>query len=152
MVLEQFEKDLSTAKRNNLPIALMFIDLDGFKKVNDTLGHAYGDDILKNVGEIISTSVRNNDLCGRLGGDEFIIVLLGIHDLQDLQTITEKVLAKIDKLATDETKEFGASIGIVHGIAKQHDSVKSLLRSADKLMYQVKQQGKDNYLIAKLKD
>ena len=123
----------------------MFIDLDNFKKLNDTLGHHAGDDALKKVGEIIRTSIRKSDIAGRFGGDEFM-VCLHTDDINDAIGIGEKILSAIreDRSQLESREcELSASIGIAY-TSNTNTSYNSLLKLAEEASYKAKNEGKGN--------
>jgi len=148
-IMQSFKQMLATAQRHHLHITVMFIDLDGFKMVNDTLGHDVGDRVLKDVAQIFQSTLRKNDLYGRLGGDEFIVITLGIQEKKDIEKLVQKLLDHINAISLPPhiQEKFGASIGVVHTIPYCETTVESLLNEADDLMYKVKRQGKNNYTI-----
>jgi len=148
-VMQSFEQALEAAKRNNLSISVMFIDLDGFKIVNDTLGHEIGDKVLKDVAYILKSNLRKNDLYGRLGGDEFIVVTSSIQGKQNIEVLTSKLLNKINSidLPSPTSECFGASIGVISILPCNDTTIESLLNSADELMYTIKNKGKNNYIV-----
>lgn len=128
-------------------IALLLIDLDGFKAVNDTLGHQAGDEALRAVARFISGCVRNSDTVARLGGDEFIIIL---HNAAaaEAATLAEEVIAGIAALtlpAASGQIRLGASIGIEIVPADGADDLDELIRKADKAMYRAKNRGRNSY-------
>jgi diguanylate cyclase (GGDEF)-like protein/PAS domain S-box-containing protein len=139
---------LAVAHRQLGKLALLFLDLDGFKAINDTLGHDYGDLLLKQVAERIKTCVRQTDTVARLGGDEFTIIL-GIRGRDDAEQVAKKLLAAIREpydLAGKEGR-VGTSIGIAlyPGDGQQAGD---LMRKADNAMYEAKQAGKNTYRFA----
>ncbi|KAF7764828.1 hypothetical protein PCIT_b0912 [Pseudoalteromonas citrea] len=125
-------------------LALLFIDLDGFKTVNDTLGHTEGDALLKKAAHKLQESVRTHDLVARLGGDEFVVVLSPITTDNDYIDISHRILQKIDfNYSTDnKTAHVTASIGIAVYPDDAH-SAQDLIRVADLAMYQAKGSGKN---------
>ena len=133
-----FMKKLSEALQDKESVALMFIDLDGFKRVNDTFGHEAGDHLLKEVAAQLNRFVKDSTFASRLGGDEFIVIVEEM-DKKELMKLAADILRvlqlKVDDLA------ISASIGIA--ISAQGDSLTSLLKRADSAMYQVKQTGKN---------
>ena len=146
MFQERMRQELKKSDRAALPMALVFIDLDGFKAVNDTLGHSMGDVLLKEVAERLSHCVRVTDIVSRLGGDEFTVILGEIRDSTDVQRIARDIL---DNLASpfklgQEIVNISASIGIA---LYPEDAVapESLLKQADQAMYSAKQQGRNRY-------
>lgn len=148
-VMQSFEKILANSQRNNINITVMFIDLDGFKAVNDTLGHEAGDKVLKSIADIFKSTLRKNDIYGRLGGDEFIVVTQGIKEKENIETLVHKLLDKINAipLPSPINEQFGASIGVVTITPCKDTTVKKLMSESDELMYEIKRQGKNNYKI-----
>jgi diguanylate cyclase (GGDEF)-like protein/PAS domain S-box-containing protein len=134
------------ANRRSGKLAVMFVDLDHFKAVNDSLGHAYGDDLLKHVSERILDCVRKTDTVARFGGDEFAVLLNEVSDLGDVATISKKILEQLTssfKIADHEIY-VSASIGIsFYPDDGQHAFV--LIKNADAAMYAAKEQGRNNY-------
>lgn len=146
LLIERLQTALHQHARHNEMLALMFIDLDGFKQVNDQYGHDVGDEMLVKLSAILSHCVRKTDTVARFGGDEFVILLTGLVDKDDAAIVAEKILLYLQEpLALSVCQaSVGASIGIA---IYPHDGTDAatLLKSADKLMYQVKQQGKSQY-------
>ena len=137
---------MSHAKRNNNKLSVMFLDLDRFKNINDTLGHMIGDKLLKAVAERLKTCLREGDTLARIGGDEFTVLLPEIHGEHDSELIAQKI---IDTLKTPfnlvEQEIFvSTSIGIAH-YPDDGETIESLLQHADIAMYAVKNKGKDAY-------
>jgi diguanylate cyclase (GGDEF)-like protein len=136
----QFE--IKRSVRYQRPLSLAFMDVDNFKSINDTLGHAAGDRVLAAVSGAISECVRASDFIGRLGGDEFAVLLVET-DAAAAKKIAEKIRAHIAAAHLKETKTaITVSVGVVTcdcALAMSDD----FLREADRLMYQVKQSGKD---------
>ncbi len=137
---------LAQAQRSEKLVAVMFLDLDGFKNINDTLGHEAGDVLLKATAQRIVSVLRKDDVVARQGGDEFTILLQGIHAVPDIIQIAEKLLAAIA-----EPLRYGhhdmyvtASIGITISPFDDTD-VDSLLRNADTAMYRAKDAGKNRF-------
>jgi diguanylate cyclase (GGDEF)-like protein/PAS domain S-box-containing protein len=139
---------LVMAERHLHPVAIMFIDLDGFKQVNDTLGHDYGDHLLKVVAERISGCLRGEDTVARMGGDEFAVLLPGIEHPDAIAIVAQKLLealAQTIDLAGQEVSVSG-SIGVsMH--PNDGDDVQSLLKHADVAMYRAKEQGGNRYCL-----
>jgi diguanylate cyclase (GGDEF)-like protein len=127
----------------NNKFALLFIDLDGFKLVNDTYGHKEGDLLLKEVASRLKECVRSNDFVSRLGGDEFIVMLTNLESENHHLEITNRILSKINFSYTKDNKEMRVTASI--GIAMFPDdaaSVEELIKAADAAMYQAKASGK----------
>lgn len=139
---------LLNAKRLQNKVAVMFIDLDGFKSVNDEFGHATGDELLTQVAKRLKKVLRESDTVGRIGGDEFIFCLPNISDHQGAFFIAQNAL---DKIATDfileneQTASISASIGIAF-YPDCSDSPEQLIKIADQRMYQAKRSGKNKFV------
>jgi diguanylate cyclase (GGDEF)-like protein/PAS domain S-box-containing protein len=134
------------AQRHDSKVAVMLLDLDGFKEVNDTLGHRAGDAVLREVAQRLSGCMRKSDTLARQGGDEFVIVIPDLNLETDCQTIAEKVLRALEpEFKVDGTGfRIGASIGVSLYPTDAGDS-ESLLRNADIAMYRAKNLGGNNY-------
>ncbi|MBV1910300.1 MAG: EAL domain-containing protein [Kangiellaceae bacterium] len=145
-----FRKNLNTAinrsKGINDSIALLFIDLDKFKQVNDSLGHEAGDELLKKVANLLSQSTRKNDTVARLGGDEFAIILEGINEKNNAEAIAKKIINEFSKglMVQDKLTGVGASIGISFYPYDAKDTEK-LIHCADTAMYSAKMLGSNLY-------
>ncbi|WP_177428365.1 EAL domain-containing protein, partial [Candidatus Venteria ishoeyi] len=143
---EALQQILDQARQNNHSIALMFIDLDNFKNINDTLGHHLGDELLKAVAKRISNSVRHSDIVARLGGDEFIVVLSHLNDSQVTVNIANKIVSAVSALYQINGQELHTSPSI--GISlypTDGEYVEDLMQCADTAMYQAKSKGKCGY-------
>ena len=142
---EFFARDLSVARRNNQSVALLFLDLDGFKKVNDVLGHACGDEVLKTVASRWRALVRGTDTVARLGGDEFAIIIPNLEDHLSLHSIGSKMIQALnDDIALTEGRY--AHVGVSIGAAVYPNNaleMDTLLAVADDAMYRSKQGGKN---------
>ena len=137
---------LAQAKRNKSGVAVMFLDLDRFKIVNDTLGHAMGDSLLQSVALRLENCVRKCDTLSRFGGDEFTLLLPSISSAEDARTIAKKVISTLkEPFMLGEHEVF---VGVSIGIAIYPDAggtVDELIQNADVAMYHVKSRGKDGY-------
>ncbi|MES2900508.1 MAG: EAL domain-containing protein [Pseudomonadota bacterium] len=143
---DRLEMDIKKAHRSGLPLALLFIDLDHFKEINDTLGHQYGDMLLKQVGKRLQTYVRATDTVARLGGDEFTITLAELHDVSTVTDVAQKIrndLSRPFRLG-GEMAYISASIGITL-YPRDGSNVGDLLRNADQAMYQSKDHGRNRF-------
>lgn len=141
---DRLEMDIKKANRSGLPLALLFIDLDHFKEINDTLGHNTGDLLLKQVGHRLQSYVRETDTVARLGGDEFTVTLSELHDVHMATDIAHKIrndLAQPFRLG-NELAYISASIGITL-YPRDGATGGDLLRNADQAMYQSKDQGRN---------
>lgn len=142
----QLEYVINNSKRNNLKFAILFLDLDNFKEVNDTLGHASGDELLVNLSNKLKSVIRTNDMIARVGGDEFIIVLSDITDCIFIERVCNKILAFFTKPIKIKKQDF--KVGVSIGISLYPDTgtdIESLLHNADLAMYTVKQNSKNNF-------
>lgn len=132
------------------PSALLYVDLDNFKAVNDLHGHQAGDEVLRAIGKLLTTGVRPGDLPGRLGGDEFVL-WVGRTDADGATVVANRLLAGIRELghlSASPEKPLGLSIGIAVHIPGRGETVKDLTDRADAAMYAAKAAGKGNYAIA----
>jgi len=145
-MIERLSQSLVQARWNNYTLALIIIDLDNFKRINDTLGHDTGDKMLKEISMRLIECVRDSDTVARMGGDEFMIILPKIVRAQDAAIIAQRI---IDSLVTpfylDKQECFiGASIGISQ-FPIDGDDYETLIKNADVAMYKAKDIGKNNY-------
>lgn len=146
LLSDRLDHSITGARRANRMLAVMFIDLDGFKAVNDRFGHGMGDELLKVVGNRLSRLVRKGDTLARLGGDEFIVLLDAIKARDDAAQVAEKIIAEVSRpYEIDGLQlEIGATIGIA--IFPDHgDESALLLRHADTAMYAAKAEGRGTY-------
>ena len=143
---ERFEWASNLSQRKNWKMAVLFIDLDGFKQVNDTLGHAAGDQMLVQVAARMQGVVRQTDFVARLGGDEFVILLLDLDREEAVETVAEKLLTVMATPYRVDKKEaqISASIGVAM-YPEEGEKLESLLKAADSAMYHSKRSGKNNY-------
>ena len=143
---EQLNIVFKEYSRNQKPAVLMYLDLDDFKKINDSMGHGAGDALLQQIAIRLKECVRSNDLVTRLGGDEFSILLLDTHSTRDVSRIAEKLIATVERPVTLEGKSFAVStsVGITMIPADGHDA-NSILRNADMAMYAAKTAGKKRF-------
>ena len=146
MFRERLEQEIKKSNRSGLPIALMFIDLDHFKEVNDTLGHDIGDILLVEASNRISDCIRATDIVARLGGDEFTVLLAELEDVSSVERVAQNI---IQKLATpfqlrDEVAHVSASIGITL-YPNDGDDIAAMFKNADQAMYVAKSQGRNRH-------
>ena len=146
MLLERLEKEIMKAQRTSMPLALMFLDLDYFKDVNDTLGHGKGDLLLEETARRLIGCVRKTDVVARLGGDEFTIILPCLTDLNSVERIAKEILDKLSEpfKLEDEVAYVTASIGMTLYPNDAADS-ESLLKNADQAMYAAKELGRNRF-------
>jgi diguanylate cyclase (GGDEF)-like protein len=149
LILDRVEQMLARSARNQTPVAALFIDLDNFKSINDTLGHGAGDELLRAVTARLDGVIRDVDALGRLGGDEFVVISEALTLQVGPELIAERLLEALEQpfeLGTHkETRvTVTASIGIATGA---HTSAEELLREADIAMYRAKWDGKNGYVV-----
>ncbi|MCG8588423.1 MAG: EAL domain-containing protein [Proteobacteria bacterium] len=147
LFLDRLQQAIETARRTGKQLGLLFLDLDDFKAVNDTLGHAAGDRFLQAVAERLVGSVRASDTVARFGGDEFVILCGNLTRGSDAVTVTEKVLAALSEPISLEEFATRATVSVGVAIHRCDDtSVEDLLKQADAAMYQAKQSGRNRYV------
>ncbi len=155
MFHDRLEQEIKKAHRANLQMALLFIDLDRFKEINDTLGHDMGDILLMETSRRISSCVRESDTVARLGGDEFTVILSEVNDTSNVERVAQcilKILAEPFQLR-DEVVYISASIGITL-CPDDASNVEDLLKNADQAMYVAKNRGRNqsSYFTAALQE
>lgn len=143
---DRIRQTLTHAQRNNLRFAILFIDLDNFKAINDTLSHQAGDLLLKQASGKISACLREDDTVARQGGDEFIVLLRNIVNSRDAALVSQKILTALERPFDLNGHEvfIGSSIGISI-YPDNADTIGTLLANADAAMYHAKRLGKNNY-------
>jgi len=143
---DRFTQAIARSKRNKTLLAVGFLDLDGFKPVNDTYGHDTGDKILIEVAARITATIRENDTISRHGGDEFSLLLSDLTSLNQCEQAMKRLHQEISKpyLISDHTIVIGASSGFTI-YPLDSGEPETLLRHADQAMYQAKQAGKNCY-------
>ena len=146
MFLDRLDHEIRKANRSGLPLALMFIDLDHFKNVNDTLGHNMGDLLLKDVTARLRRCVRETDTVSRLGGDEFTVILGELHDVRSIERIARAIVQTLSEPfdIADESVYVSASVGITF-YPEDATEIEDLLKNADQAMYAAKQEGRNRY-------
>jgi diguanylate cyclase (GGDEF)-like protein/PAS domain S-box-containing protein len=146
LFLDRLHQDLKKSNRNNKPIALMMLDLDRFKEVNDTLGHHKGDLLLKLIADRLSSCIRETDTIARLGGDEFMFILTDLNQITDVDKIAKKVLEIVAEpcLIDGDSAYVTGSMGITLYPADSDDT-DTLLKHVDQAMYDAKNSGGNRY-------
>ncbi len=143
---------LAQAQRKGTQVGLLFMDLDGFKRINDTLGHEAGDEVLRQVGKRFSAVVRVSDTLARIGGDEFVVLLsdLGADAEETVSAVASKCIEALGTpfIIAGTVCQVGVSIGIALGNGES--SADALLLTADRVMYQAKKTGRGRYMTHKL--
>lgn len=143
---ERLQSSLAAAHQGGPQVAVLFLDLDNLKEVNDTRGHAFGDQVLKAVGRRLETATRSTDVVGRVGGDEFVVLAHDIRQRETAARIAQKLLEAVKRPIEvgDETLYLGASIG-VSMIPKDADTPEEALRRSDLALYYAKRHARGTY-------
>ncbi len=143
MFFEHLNKAISLANRSNDILSVLFLDLDKFKIVNDTMGHNIGDLLLKEVAKRIKSSVRNSDVVSRMGGDEFVILLPKVRDGKSTEIVANNIVKSLSAPFILEGNEIyiGVSIGISL-FPTDGNNAKTLLKNSDSAMYNAKEAGR----------
>jgi len=145
---DRVHQELERAKRVGEPSSMFFIDLDRFKKVNDTLGHAAGDDLIRQVAERLREVVRRQDTVARLGGDEFAVLLPGLADMAAVRQLAQRMLELLRRPYAIEGAEVYTSASIGIAVYPQHgETYDDLLSHADEAMYRSKDMGRNVYTV-----
>ncbi|MBF0194643.1 MAG: diguanylate cyclase [Magnetococcales bacterium] len=148
LFMDRLHSAISLCSRRETQMGLMFIDLDRFKIVNDELGHAAGDQLLKDVASRMLNCIRNSDTVARIGGDEFTVVLSEISVIEDPKNIAKKILNSLQKpfILEGEEVSISCSIGITI-FPNDGKDIETLLRNADHSMYRAKKRGRNCYCL-----
>ncbi|NLY59991.1 MAG: GGDEF domain-containing protein [Clostridiales bacterium] len=145
--MNQARRAFAWARSNNEELSLLIMDLDHFKNINDTFGHGAGDEIIREVGRIITTSFRKTDIAGRLGGEEFAVVLKNAS-LEDAMMVAEKfreIVARKEVIYEDQKISFTISIGVasINGNTENISDIEDVLKMADDALYKAKAKGRN---------
>jgi diguanylate cyclase (GGDEF)-like protein/PAS domain S-box-containing protein len=143
---DRLSQAISLARRNHSQLAVLFLDLDGFKHINDSLGHSVGDKILQSVAERITACVRKSDTVSRQGGDEFVILLSEVTHAADAAIIAAKIIAELKRRHRIGKHRLGisASVGL-STYPNDGEDAETLIKNADAAMYDAKQSGRDKF-------
>jgi len=145
---DRVHQELERAKRVDEPSSMFFVDLDRFKRVNDTLGHAAGDELIRQVAERLREVVRRQDTVARLGGDEFAVLLPGLADIPGIRQLSQRMLETLHQPYSIEGAEVYTSASIGIAVYPEHgETYDDLLSHADEAMYQSKSNGRNTYTI-----
>jgi diguanylate cyclase (GGDEF)-like protein len=146
LLKDRISQAIAAARRNNTKVAVLFLDLDGFKDVNDSLGHAVGDTVLQSVAKCLANCVRSSDTVSRQGGDEFVVLLSEIKHPSDAGITARKILTAVTASHTFEQHDLQltASIGL-STYPEDGQDAETLLKNADTAMYQGKKKGHNTY-------
>ncbi|HYD67464.1 PAS domain S-box protein [Azospirillum sp.] len=151
LLMDRLDRALALAARHGRMVAVLMLDLDGFKPVNDRYGHEVGDELLTVIARRLETAVRRADTLARLGGDEFVVVLSEVKTVADAELVAGKVIAAINEPVAMRvgTIHVGASVGIGLYPADGSDAA-SVMRAADRAMYRAKADGRNQYALPAL--
>jgi diguanylate cyclase (GGDEF)-like protein/PAS domain S-box-containing protein len=146
LLKDRLGKALASARRHHEKVAVLFLDLDRFKIINDSMGHSYGDLLLKQVALRLKKVAREEDTVARLGGDEFLVVLTSIKDAGEAAVAAERIVAEMDNEFVIANNSFKVSCSIGIGIFPEHGSDdETLIKNADAAMYSAKESGRYAY-------
>jgi two-component system cell cycle response regulator len=149
LLLDRLSSAIAHARRNQLPMAVMYLDLDDFKLINDTLGHDAGDKLLSMVAARLVGAVRQEDTVARLGGDEYVIALWEYSHDDDLARLASKVLQAVSQPYDFQGHSLMITASVGVGIYPMHgEEAEILIRSADSALYEAKRTGKNGFRIA----
>jgi diguanylate cyclase (GGDEF)-like protein len=149
LLLDRADTALQLARRGNKVMAVLYIDLDGFKEVNDQNGHASGDTLLQHVASRLTHCVRQSDTVGRLGGDEFLMILTEVRSPDEVRIPATKIVQSLSKpfVVHGRSVKISASVGIA--VYPDHaESIQDLIAQADAALYETKRNGKNGYCFA----
>lgn len=148
LFMERLEQVLASTPVTGERLAVLFIDLDGFKAINDSFGHAFGDAVLKESARRLAACARSADFAARLAGDEFVLLLRNVESVAEAEVVAQRCVERIGDLheAYAQTVAIGASIGVALSTPAT-DSADALLAAADKAMYAAKRRGKGAYAL-----
>ena len=142
----QLESAIEQSKRHSANLSLLFLDVDNFKLINDTLGHSYGDQLLKEIAKRLKQVVRHEDCLSRPGGDEFTIILSNTRSDEDAALVSRKILDCLSRPVQLKNTEVIVTVSIgISSYPNDGDSVSILLKNADSAMYRAKEKGKNNF-------
>lgn len=146
LLAERIQHAIHVSKRSGLSFAVLFMDLDGFKGINDSLGHSVGDGLLVAVGQRIRACIRSEDMVSRIGGDEFVAVMGNLASPEVVENLAENILSVLrqDFRVDEATLRVTSSIGIAV-YPNSGDTVDALMKNADAAMYEAKQNGRNTY-------
>ncbi len=149
LLQDRLQHAFTHARRYKRCMGIMFLDIDYFKAINDTYGHAFGDELIKTVADRLSVCVRSSDTVCRLGGDEFVIIISEVSNQHDLALIADKILHGVSKPIEIEghQAQVTMSIGIMLYDGHSDDNADGLMKKADQALYEMKREGRNGYRI-----
>jgi diguanylate cyclase (GGDEF)-like protein len=145
---EHVRDAMARSRRSGLSVCLLFLDIDYFKTINDSLGHAAGDAVLKEFGRRLRQSVRDTDMAARYAGDEFVILLEGVAGATEAQVVAGKVLAAMRPAFDLPNRSLHATASIGVALSEEDEDFPSLLARADTALYAAKKEGKNRFVMA----
>ncbi|MCC5948162.1 MAG: EAL domain-containing protein [Nitriliruptoraceae bacterium] len=140
LLVDRIDQALAQARRSGVCTAVYFVDLDGFKRVNDTMGHAAGDLVLQSVARRLSAALRPGDTVARIGGDEFVVLTPGLAGPERATTVSDRLMVELARMSDESPQPIAASIGVSTSVAGRDDA-EVLLHEADRAMYEAKSLG-----------
>jgi diguanylate cyclase (GGDEF)-like protein len=144
---EMLKREVSRATRRLHPLGIMMIDIDYFKRFNDTYGHAAGDKLLREVGKFLQTHLRGEDIACRYGGEEFILILPDV-DLESLHERAQEICNEAQKIKIEDLPSITLSVGIA-AYPQHGNKINAVIEAADNALYQAKQKGRNRVEVAK---
>ncbi len=149
LLMDRLSLAIAHAHRNKRTMAVMYLDLDGFKQINDTLGHDAGDTLLRMVAARLVAAVRQEDTVARLGGDEFVIALWELSHAENVAKLVSKVIQAVSQPYSIQGCDVSMTASVGVGIYPAHgEEMETLMKSADLALYEAKRTGKNDYRIA----
>ncbi len=144
-LLNQIPRYITAAKRNNYKLAIAYLDLDGFKEINDTYGHQTGDQLLINISARMQKAIRGDDILARIGGDEFVVLLNSQSNQAETTRIVQRILETVSSPMMIDTVRISVSIsiGVTYYSQANELTAKALISQADRAMYEAKKRGKN---------
>ncbi len=147
LLFDRVKQEIKKYHREKVGFGLMFIDIDGFKQINDSFGHEIGDELLVEISRRIENVIRITDTLSRLAGDEFVILLPDMSDSDLLAKLANVIIQLISNITSISSRSINVSASIGITIYEENDSVNSIINRADKAMYQAKNKGKSTYVL-----
>ncbi|MGZ5037005.1 MAG: putative bifunctional diguanylate cyclase/phosphodiesterase [Usitatibacter sp.] len=146
MFLESLDRAVRKARRRQGRFSVLFVDLDHFKEVNDSLGHSAGDQLLQSISERLTNAVRQSDLVARMGGDEFVVLIEEHRGPEEVMIVAQKILTYLDRPVLLDWREVqvSASVGIA-SFPDDGEDLETIVKHADAAMYQAKERGRNNF-------
>jgi diguanylate cyclase (GGDEF)-like protein len=149
LLLERLSLALAHTRRNKSTMAVMYLDLDGFKQINDTMGHDAGDTLLNMVAARLVTAVRQEDTVARVGGDEFVIALWELSHEDEVAKLASKIIQAVSRPYSIQGRDVNVTVSVGISVYPTHgEEVEALMKSADLALYEAKRAGKNDYRIA----